>query len=112
MPSSRLPRLVTGDNTSPSLLVDHSPAAAQDRGNTLPELLASLKHFDLTGSVRRKENVKGVGRGYYDVHEGYYLQRNGNHAVKVAIKRYRARMFRRHIYTKVPDSRYVLRSKS
>lgn len=70
MPSSRLQRLVTVDNTSPSLHVDYSPAAAQDRGNTLPDLLASLKHFDLTGSVRRKENVKGVGRGYYDVHEG------------------------------------------
>lgn len=100
MLSYRLQPLVSGD---PSSRAECSPAATQDTGDTLPDLLASLKYLDLTGSVRRKEGGKGIGRGYYDVYVGYYLQRNGNRAVKVAIKRHRARMFRRHIYTKVLD---------
>lgn len=104
MLSGRPQRLAPGDNSSPSLRVERSPSATQNRGSTLPDLLVSLKHFDLTGSVRRRGGVKGVGRGYCDVYEGYYLQHNGNHAVKVAMKCYRDGMFRRHIYTKVLES--------
>lgn len=104
MLSGRPQRLAPGGNSSPSLRVERSPSATQNRGSTLPDLLVSLKHFDLTGSVRRRGGVKGVGRGYYDVYEGYYLQNNGNLAVKVAMKCYSDGMFRRHIYTKVLES--------
>lgn len=76
MLSDRLQPLVSDD---PSSRAECSPAATQDHtGDTLPDLLASLKYLDLTGSVRRKEGGKGIGRGYYDVYVGYYLQRNGN----------------------------------
>lgn len=100
MPLERLPRQVLGEKPSPLARVERTQAAAHGGKDTLQDLLASLKHLDLTGCITKEEGAKDAHGGYCDVYVGYYLHRNGKR-IKVAIKRLRVHILAERNFAKV-----------
>lgn len=101
MPLERLPRQAIGEKPSPLARVERTQVAeTHDGKDTLQDLLASLKHLDLTGYITREEGAKDAHGGYCDVYVGYYLHRNGK-CIKVAIKRLRVHILAERNFAKV-----------